>query len=82
MTYRMTFNFRFFLLVERSSVNLYSYEGRLVSSPRWAAMQPETMNEKSISLSDDTLAARDQNDPKGEESYKDKIAIFFFIKLN
>lgn len=53
------------MLVERSSVNLYSYEGRLISSPRWAAMQPETMNEKSISLSEDTLAARDQNDPKG-----------------
>ena len=31
-------------------------------------MQPETMNEKSISLSDDTLAARDQNDPKGEKN--------------
>lgn len=56
---------RFFLLVERASVNLYSYEGRLISSPRWAAMQPETMNEKSICLSDDTIAARDQNDTKG-----------------
>ncbi|KAJ1520245.1 hypothetical protein ONE63_004452 [Megalurothrips usitatus] len=55
---------KFFLLVERASVNLYSYEGRLVSSPRWAAMQPETMNDKSISLSDDTIAARDQNDAK------------------
>ncbi|PSN36206.1 hypothetical protein C0J52_07301 [Blattella germanica] len=55
---------RHFLLVEKSSMNLYSYEGRLLCSPRWQGMQPETLNAACVSLSPDTIVVRDQADDK------------------
>ncbi|KAJ9601816.1 hypothetical protein L9F63_000044 [Diploptera punctata] len=55
---------RHFLLVEKSSLSLYSYEGRLLCSPRWQGMQPETLNPAYVSISPDTIAVRDQNDDK------------------
>ncbi|XP_023711172.2 intraflagellar transport protein 80 homolog isoform X2 [Cryptotermes secundus] len=55
---------RHFLLVEKSSLSLYSYEGRLLCSPRWQGMQPETFNPACVSISPDTIAVRDQTDEK------------------
>ncbi|XP_069692429.1 intraflagellar transport protein 80 homolog isoform X2 [Periplaneta americana] len=55
---------RHFLLVEKSSLSLYSYEGRLLCSPRWQGMQPETLNPACVSISADTIAVRDQVDDK------------------
>ncbi|GLG95764.1 F-box-like/WD repeat-containing protein ebi [Gryllus bimaculatus] len=55
---------RHFLLVEKTTAGLYSYEGRLLCSPRWQAMQPDTLNESSVSISPDTIAVRDQVDDK------------------
>ncbi|XP_017775258.1 PREDICTED: intraflagellar transport protein 80 homolog [Nicrophorus vespilloides] len=52
------------LLVERSSVGLYNYQGRLIASPRWPNMRLEALKVQHISLSPDTLAVRDVSDPK------------------
>ncbi|GAB6033115.1 Intraflagellar transport protein 80 [Chamberlinius hualienensis] len=53
-----------FLLVEGSSVGVYSYDGKLICSPKWPGMHPELLNEQSISLSNFAVAIRDQNDSK------------------
>nr|CAD7260712.1 unnamed protein product [Timema shepardi] len=55
---------RHFLLAEKASVYLYNYDCKLICSPRWAGMQPETLNLASISISNDTIAVRDQLDNK------------------
>ena len=62
---------------------LYSYDGRLVSSPKWAGMRAETLNINTVSISNDTIAVRD-NDQKS--NYRLKIfvitilEIYFFLK--
>ena len=53
-----------FLLVEANAVYLYSYEGRLICSPKWPGMRPETLNAGTVSVSVDTIAVRDQNDER------------------
>jgi intraflagellar transport protein 80 len=53
-----------FLLVESNAIYLYSYEGRLICSPKWQGMRPDTLNGMTVSLSGDTVAVRDQNDEK------------------
>ncbi|CAG2065344.1 unnamed protein product, partial [Timema podura] len=55
---------RHFLLAEKASIYLYNYDCKLICSPRWAGMQPETLNLASISISNDTIAVRDQLDSK------------------
>ncbi len=53
-----------FLLVESNAIYLYSYEGRLICSPRWPGMRPETLSIHSVSLSNDCVAVKDQVDEK------------------
>ncbi|XP_063236778.1 intraflagellar transport protein 80 homolog isoform X2 [Bacillus rossius redtenbacheri] len=55
---------RHFLLVDSAGLALYSYEGRLLASPRWAGMQPDALTGATVSLSNDTIAVRDQLDDK------------------
>lgn len=57
---------RNFLLVDSSSVYVYSYEGRLVSTPRFPGMRTDILNRSTVSLSDDTVAIRDKADEKRE----------------
>lgn len=57
---------RHFLLVEKSSMSVYSYEGRLLASPRWPNLHTSTLNKSQLSLSPDTVALRDQADDKCE----------------
>ena len=59
---------RHFLLVDSSSVYVFSYEGRLVATPRFAGMRTDILNRQTISLSDDTLAIRDKVNEKGERA--------------
>ena len=56
---------RNFLMVDGSSVYVYSYEGRMVSSPRFPGMRTDILNIQTVSLSDDTIAIRDKTDEKG-----------------
>lgn len=55
---------RFVGIVERTSVNIYNYQGRMVLAPRWNALNPEALNHSQISLSSDMLAVCDQTDRK------------------
>ena len=56
--------FRSFLLVDSTSVYIYSYDGRLVSSPRFQGMRTDVLNRQTVALSDDTLAIRDKANEK------------------
>ena len=42
---------RHFLLVESSGLHLYSYEGRLLCSPKWPGMRPDMLTSTIVSLS-------------------------------
>ncbi|XP_061493185.1 intraflagellar transport protein 80 homolog isoform X2 [Rhineura floridana] len=55
---------RHFLLVDGGGIYLFSYEGRLVSSPKFPGMRTDTLNVQTISLSNDTLAIKDKSDEK------------------
>lgn len=52
---------------------LFSYDGRLISSPKWTGMRTELLNINTVSLSNDTVAVRDTNDPK--------CKVFFFANI-
>ena len=55
---------RQFLVVESTAVYVYSYEGRLLCSPKWAGMRAEGVSRQTVSLSSDCVAVRDQTDEK------------------
>ncbi|KAJ8388659.1 hypothetical protein AAFF_G00130680 [Aldrovandia affinis] len=55
---------RHFLLVDGSGLYVYSYEGRLVSTPKFPGMRTDIMNTQTVSLSNDTVAIRDKTDEK------------------
>ncbi|NWV07561.1 IFT80 protein, partial [Ptilonorhynchus violaceus] len=55
---------RHFLLVDGGGLYLYSYEGRLISSPKYPGMRTDILNAQTVSLSNDTLAVKDKADEK------------------
>ncbi|XP_029472945.1 intraflagellar transport protein 80 homolog isoform X2 [Rhinatrema bivittatum] len=55
---------RHFLLVGSGGVFLYSYEGRLISSPKLPGIRTDILNAQTISLSNDTIAIKDKADEK------------------
>uniref|UniRef100_A0A8C6VHX1 Intraflagellar transport 80 n=1 Tax=Naja naja TaxID=35670 RepID=A0A8C6VHX1_NAJNA len=55
---------RHFVLVDGGGIYLYSYEGRLISSPKFPGMRTDILNGQTVSLSSDTLAIRDKSDEK------------------
>ncbi|KAK2538520.1 Ift80 [Columba guinea] len=55
---------RHFLLVDGGGLYLYSYEGRLISSPKFPGMRTDVLNAQTVSLSNDTLAVKDKADEK------------------
>lgn len=57
---------RHFLLVDGTGLYVFSYEGRLISTPRFPGMRTDILNAQSVSLSNDTIAFRDKSDEKGE----------------
>lgn len=54
------------LLVDKTAVGVYNYQGRLVASPRWPNMRLDYLRFSHITISSDTLAVRDIGDTKGE----------------
>jgi len=56
--------YRSFLLVDSTTLYIYSYDGRLVSSPRFQGMRTDVLNRQTVALSDDTLAVRDKANEK------------------
>ncbi|CAH2247415.1 intraflagellar transport 80 homolog isoform X1 [Pelobates cultripes] len=55
---------RHFLLVDGGSLFLYSYEGRLISTPKVSGMRIDNLNSQTVSLSNDTIAIKDKGDEK------------------
>ncbi|XP_050395102.1 intraflagellar transport protein 80 homolog [Patella vulgata] len=53
-----------FVMVDGGGVYVYSYDGRLVCSPRYQGMKADILNTQTISLSNDTIAIRDKTDEK------------------
>nr|XP_019943476.1 PREDICTED: intraflagellar transport protein 80 homolog isoform X2 [Paralichthys olivaceus] len=53
-----------FLLVDGAGLYVFSYEGRLISSPKFPGMRADILNAQGVSLSNDTIAIRDQSDEK------------------
>eukprot|EP00795_Rhopilema_esculentum_P016996 gene16996-8500_t len=53
-----------FALVDEMSVQIYSYEGRLLSTPKYQGMRPDMMSAQTIALCNDTLAIKDKTDEK------------------
>lgn len=51
--------------MDGGGVYVYSYDGRLVCSPRYQGMKADILNTQTISLSNDTVAIRDKADEKG-----------------
>jgi len=61
--------------VEWNTVSLYSYQGRLLGSPRWKGFSSESLYPICISLCADTLVIRNQNNEKR------KINIYFKVQI-
>ncbi|XP_064418295.1 intraflagellar transport protein 80 homolog isoform X1 [Latimeria chalumnae] len=55
---------RYFLLVDGGSIYVYSYEGRVISSPKFPGMRTDNLNALTVSLSNDTIAVKDKTDEK------------------
>lgn len=55
---------RCFLIVDDAGLQIYSYEGRLISAPKIQGMRTDVLNEQTVSLSNDTLAIKDRKDEK------------------
>ncbi|XP_078419892.1 intraflagellar transport protein 80 homolog isoform X1 [Cetorhinus maximus] len=55
---------RHFLLLDGAGIYLYSYEGRLISSPKFPGMRTDILSSQTVSLSNDTIAVRDKADDK------------------
>uniref|UniRef100_A0A4W6C2E8 Intraflagellar transport 80 homolog (Chlamydomonas) n=1 Tax=Lates calcarifer TaxID=8187 RepID=A0A4W6C2E8_LATCA len=53
-----------FLLVDGAGLYTFSYEGRLISSPKFPGMRADILNSQVVSLSNDTIAIRDKSDEK------------------
>lgn len=52
--------------MDGAGLNTFSYEGRLISSPKFPGMRADILNAQGVSLSNDTIAIRDKSDEKGE----------------
>ncbi|BFZ00478.1 hypothetical protein BsWGS_03517 [Bradybaena similaris] len=55
---------RHFLLVDGTGVYVFSYDGRLVCTPKYPGMKADILNQQTIALSSDTVAIRDKADEK------------------
>ncbi|CAL8375185.1 unnamed protein product [Gadus morhua 'NCC'] len=55
---------KYFLLADGAGLYVFSYEGRLVSSPKFPGMRTDLLNAQSVSLSNDTIAVRDKSEEK------------------
>ncbi|XP_078065148.1 intraflagellar transport protein 80 homolog isoform X3 [Mustelus asterias] len=55
---------RHFLLLDGAGIYLYSYEGRLISSPKFPGMRTDILSSLTVSVSNDIIAVRDKADDK------------------
>ena len=50
------------------SLWLLSSQGRLISAPKIQGLRTDTLNELTVSVSNDTLAIKDRKDEKGDKT--------------
>lgn len=56
---------KYFALIDAShNFNVYSYEGKLISSPKYQGLRVEFLNQRHLSVSSDVLALIDPSNPK------------------
>jgi intraflagellar transport protein 80 len=56
---------KYFALIDASqNFNIYNYDGKLMSSPKYQGLRIEFLNKRHISLSSDVLALIDPMSPK------------------
>ncbi|XP_003968452.2 intraflagellar transport protein 80 homolog [Takifugu rubripes] len=53
-----------FLLVDGAGLYVFSYEGQLISAPKFLGLRVDIINAQGVSLSNDTVAIRDKSDEK------------------
>lgn len=53
-----------FLLVDGGGLYVFSYEGRLISSPKFPGMRTDILSAQTVALSNDTIAVRDKSEEK------------------
>jgi len=74
---------RYFATFLTNSVNIYTFDCKLVSSPKWPNMQFDVIQKNHVSLSDHMLAVRDQlNDKSNYNFYILNVIIGTCIKIN
>ena len=49
---------------------MYSYEGRLICSPKYSGIRTDSLNVNNIAVSSDTLVLVDSRDNRGNRSRK------------
>jgi hypothetical protein len=55
----------YFALADTSTgLQLFSYEGKPISNPKWSGMRPETLNRACVALANDIVAVVDRAAPK------------------
>lgn len=59
---------RHFLLVDGAGLYVFSYEGHLISAPKFLGLRVDIINAQGVSLSNDTVAIRDKSEEKGDGS--------------
>ncbi|KAG5460055.1 MAG: hypothetical protein BJ554DRAFT_7943, partial [Olpidium bornovanus] len=68
-----------FLIVDTvNGIQIFNYDARLVSQPKYSGLRPEFLNAQTMSLTSDTLAVRDKTDEKGVECDPAARAIYLF----
>lgn len=67
------------MLIDGGGLYIYTYDGRLASSPKWQGMRAEILNVNTVTISNDTIAVRD-NDQKSKFTFENFLVNdFFFI---
>lgn len=59
-------SFRYFAMVDKNNgVQIYSYEGRHISNPKFAGIKTEFISRQTLSISTDAVALLDNSENKG-----------------
>lgn len=66
------------MLVDGAGLYVFSYEGRLISCPKFPGMRADILNAQGVSLSNDVVAIRDKSDEKGKGTAI--VMIFMYIE--
>ena len=67
--------------MDGAGVYVFSYDGRLVCSPKHQGLKADLLNMQTITLSNDTVAIRDKIDEKGWLPLFLSIALFLSLSL-